>query len=527
MEALKTNLLIWRRFMYSSMKAATSSMKAAIRLGPNYLANLEVYKNRNFEEIQSLFNITQKLILEHPEEIFNVHTIEITSHSSTRSVLSHDQVIQWTQAKVRVYSDSVLCLWKDEWKQRCNYKMRRLSEWIQHVPFLQRICWESMDQQLNSSGIFSQDFRHCRIFKKIQDDLRERNIKLEDFTDLIIFMSMFNDVDWTRKGNDGICILNSVKVTDVREDILAGTLDVSGSWRWKEVVLELFLFYLKENEILQPLRWWYDAKKKPRSSSIQEYQCFESWNCEKEDMAETPYTSMRMLQTPSSCSESFILCKSAQYLRSSYELVWTIRLDRGRKGSKKNLLEEKNPWPKVYLTSVKSQEVKFLVSSPRPSVWKQFAGKHSGLRIADGDNSIHKSLRTWIVPAQGISWDEPQNSTWRGRRVWADHSIIPRTHALSRVNPQSRAFAAILGGTIIGPTIEVQIVKILDHYGLEIAIPSPNERERTSDVMISRGKSRFVDKVHIPNAELRSSAELLTELQKAEGGESCSGTVED
>ena len=88
----------------------SSSMKAAIHLGPNYLANLEVYKNTNFEDIQSLFNITQKLILEHSEEILNVNTIHSTSPFWTRSVLSHDQMIQWTKAKVLVYSDSVLCL---------------------------------------------------------------------------------------------------------------------------------------------------------------------------------------------------------------------------------------------------------------------------------------------------------------------------------------------------------------------------------------------------------------------------------
>ena len=41
--------------------------------------------------------------------------------------------------------------------------------------------------------------------------------------------------------------------------------------------------------------------------------------------------------------------------------------------------------------------------------------------------------------------------------------------------------------------------------------------------MISTRKSRSEDEVHIPNAELRSSAELLTELQNAEGGETCLG----
>ena len=64
-------------------------------------------------------------------------------------------------------------------------------------------------------------------------------------------------------------------------------------------------------------------------------------------------------------------------------------------------------------------------------------------------------------------------------------------------------------------------MKILDQYGLEIAIPSPNDRERTSYVMISRGKSRFVDAIHIPNVELRTRAELLSELQKSEGGQPC------
>ena len=75
-------------------------MKVSIHLGPNYLAN------------QGSLNIMQKLTLEHSEEILNVNTIESASPSWRRSVLSHDQVIQWTKAKVRVYSDSVLCLGK-------------------------------------------------------------------------------------------------------------------------------------------------------------------------------------------------------------------------------------------------------------------------------------------------------------------------------------------------------------------------------------------------------------------------------
>ena len=54
-----------------------------------------------------------------------------------------------------------------------------------------------------------------QILQKIRDDLRERNIEPEKFTDQITSMSMmFLDIDWTKKGNDGICISNSEKVKE-------------------------------------------------------------------------------------------------------------------------------------------------------------------------------------------------------------------------------------------------------------------------------------------------------------------------
>ena len=55
MEASKTNVLMWRMFM-------SSSMKAAFHLGPNYLADLVGYKNTNFKEILSVFNFTWSIL---------------------------------------------------------------------------------------------------------------------------------------------------------------------------------------------------------------------------------------------------------------------------------------------------------------------------------------------------------------------------------------------------------------------------------------------------------------------------------
>ena len=50
------------------------------------------------------------------------------------------------------------------------------------------------------------------ILQKIQEDLQDRNVELENCEDRIIFMSMFNDIEWTKRGISEQCISNSEKV---------------------------------------------------------------------------------------------------------------------------------------------------------------------------------------------------------------------------------------------------------------------------------------------------------------------------
>ena len=154
MEALNTHGLIRRMFM-------SSSMNAAIRLGPNHLTNLEFYKNTNFEEIESLFNMTQKLMSEQTGEILNVKPLESSSLSWTRSVLSHDR-----EARVRVYSDSVLCVGHMNDGKKSNNKKRRSSGRIQDVSFFQK----NIRNQWRSNGIRVEYFP--RIFV-IEDSSRD------------------------------------------------------------------------------------------------------------------------------------------------------------------------------------------------------------------------------------------------------------------------------------------------------------------------------------------------------------------
>ena len=87
-------------------------MNAAVHLGTHNTEILEVYGNTNLEELQNLFDITQRWMLDHEAEILNVTPIDWTAPSQTKSTLPHGQVITWTKARVHVFSDSVLCLGK-------------------------------------------------------------------------------------------------------------------------------------------------------------------------------------------------------------------------------------------------------------------------------------------------------------------------------------------------------------------------------------------------------------------------------
>ena len=54
---LKVNVIIWGTFM-------SATMKTAVHLGLDHEKNLLIAKNTDFEELKTLFDITQKLILE-------------------------------------------------------------------------------------------------------------------------------------------------------------------------------------------------------------------------------------------------------------------------------------------------------------------------------------------------------------------------------------------------------------------------------------------------------------------------------
>ena len=89
-----------------------SDNEAAVHLGPDYEEHLRTTKNIHFEQVKTLFDISQNVILNHRSEIYGVSTIAWNKTPRMISTSLHDRAIKLSKAKIHVYPDSVLCLVK-------------------------------------------------------------------------------------------------------------------------------------------------------------------------------------------------------------------------------------------------------------------------------------------------------------------------------------------------------------------------------------------------------------------------------
>ena len=102
MDSEKMHIPIWTLSM-------ASSMQTALHMDPNYAKNLEIFKNFQHENSESLFNVMNMMIAGN-SEIKNLFPKDSANPSWERSTLHIDQALEWTKATVYVYSDPVLCI---------------------------------------------------------------------------------------------------------------------------------------------------------------------------------------------------------------------------------------------------------------------------------------------------------------------------------------------------------------------------------------------------------------------------------
>ena len=85
-----------------------SSMQVALHMDPNYAKNLEIFKNSELENIESLFNVMN--MIAGNSELKHLFPQDSAYPSWGRSTLKIEQAMEWTKARVYVFSDPVLCM---------------------------------------------------------------------------------------------------------------------------------------------------------------------------------------------------------------------------------------------------------------------------------------------------------------------------------------------------------------------------------------------------------------------------------
>ena len=92
----------------------SSTLEASVFMGKDYSEILHFIKNtRNDLTLKQMFDISEKLIVGQSDEFFGVSPINWEdSLWKQLSLVTDEEVISLSNAKVYVFSDSVLCLGK-------------------------------------------------------------------------------------------------------------------------------------------------------------------------------------------------------------------------------------------------------------------------------------------------------------------------------------------------------------------------------------------------------------------------------
>ena len=182
---LDVNTAIWCIFM-------SVTLQAAVHLGRDYSQNLRSIKNQTSKSVEQLFRTTEKLINEQTE-ITRLSTINWDQLLWRESSLLCDRAVRIMKSQTYVFADSVPCLGGISTApvKACESKIKWFLE-TRYVKELDRIDGEPMDFEWKKFP----GFNTLGILTEIQKMMTESHCEPEQLTGRIIFMSMYNDIDW-------------------------------------------------------------------------------------------------------------------------------------------------------------------------------------------------------------------------------------------------------------------------------------------------------------------------------------------
>ena len=162
-----------------------ATMNAATFMGKNFQDNQISIMNTTDLTLKKMFDISAKLVDEQ-DEIFNVDKIHLEKHSWKHlSFIGDETVINLQEAKVCVFSDSVLCLGRVHQHPQSNEAWK------------DRIGWIVSDESYRDF-----DGTTLQLHGKVTDLLSRLGEIPETFSGRILFMSKFNDISCDKKDNE-------------------------------------------------------------------------------------------------------------------------------------------------------------------------------------------------------------------------------------------------------------------------------------------------------------------------------------
>ena len=167
--------------------------KAAIHLGNDHDVNLRNGQNSSWRTTGQLFGSGQT-------ETTGINLIDSQDLRWISTNLLHSRAYQYANAKVYVFSDSVLCLGRIG-DNPVGSKKKKI-EWYSETNFFSELHRIEMESRWSSSGRFSQDSRQRVFSRRFRKTMGELQCDPPDFQDRFVFMSMFNDIVQDAKGNE-------------------------------------------------------------------------------------------------------------------------------------------------------------------------------------------------------------------------------------------------------------------------------------------------------------------------------------
>ena len=305
------------------------------------------------------------------------------------------------------------------------------------------------------------------LLQKNSKDLEGRRIRSESFSDRIVIMSMFKDIDLDKKGLLHDQFEKNSKC--MRQDSLT---DTGYSWIPEEKasgIKDLQSIVANGNSVLHQL--WRNSRSLERSKYYPpQWRVWQHWFSEKHAANQLCiYGAVKKL-----CEKQ----PEADFGKAS----------KGRPESARRTPRD---------IQIKQEERKSLVDFSRLPT----ASGNRMLQNLENFESMPfmskiESLRAAAKFHHPIEMENSYVTTLLEDDGWGIHTSMCKEYTAPRNQKDSRPFASIVQTKQIDPFLIIGIALVVDVPGIEVQVPSLSELWRSIWILTCRGKERFVNEIH-------------------------------